>query len=253
VPTALPVIRGTSTALYPFTQTFICQTGVSDSQSANPTRWVKGPPLVKFEFPYNPLNKTEKDALKTALTSAKGEYDDSLSATLGATEYDYLTFDNDEFSASEPHSTIYGVKWTLMQTLPQNWSPGAWGGAFPTLANGLRGQLPYTQRKRFQTITAKVEAGPHYPYAEFGGGLTGFPSDGLMAWEFGNPVLSDADANTLIAHFLANWGNCFPFQFTDSQEDGVTYSNVYYASPQLVVTRVNVNHTSVGVSLVQMN
>lgn len=249
----LPIIRGTSTALYPFTQTFICQTGTSDSQSAVPTRWVKGFPLVRFEFPYNPLTKTQKDTLKSAFTSAKGKYSSIISATLGATEYDYLAFESDEFAAAEQHPTLYGVKWTVMQTLPQNWSPGTSGGAFPTLTNGLKGQLPYTQHKRFQTITSKVEAGPNYPYAEFGGGLAGFPTDGLMAWEFGNPVLSDADANTLIAHFLANWGNCFPFSFTDSQEDGVTYSNIYYASSQLVINRVNVNHTSVCVSLVQMN
>jgi hypothetical protein len=135
--------------------------------------------------------------------------------------------------------------------MPQNLSPGSPSGAYPTLANGCISQLPYTQRVRFQTICSKMAAGPKYTYAEFAGGLTNFPTAGLMAWTLDEPMLSDADANTKIAHFLANWGDVYPFQFTD--EDGTPYSNVFYASPQLVVTRRRVDQVAITTNLVQMN
>ena len=248
--TPLPIIRGTSTALYPFTQTFVCSTGISDGQAATPVRWVRAYPRVRFEFPYNPVNQTQKNSLKSAFGSAKGQFATNLSATPG-TEYDYLSFDVDEFSAVEQRSTLYTVKWTVTQTLPQTLSPGTSGGAFPTLANGAISELPYTQKKRFQTIVSSVESGPKYTFAEFGGGLTGFPSDGLMGWEFSEPVVSDADVATKLAHFLANWGRAFGFTFTD--EDGTTYSNVFYASDEFTITRNTPNQSSVKTALVQMN
>ena len=248
--TALPIIRGVSTALYPFSQTFMCQSGVSDGQAATPARWVKGPPLVRFEFPYNPIGQADKNTLKTFFASAKGQFTTNLSATLDQ-EYDYLSFDADEFSTIQQVNTLYGVRWTLTQTLPQSYSPGTSGTAYPTLTVGAKSELPYTQKKRYQTIVSKMESGPRYTYAEFGGGLTDFPTGGLMAWEFNESVLTDADVATKVAHFLANWGNVFPFQFTD--EDGTTYSNVYYASPQLTITFIAPNHSSINTALIQMN
>ena len=249
--TPLPIIRGSSTALYPFRQTYHCLTGISDGQAATPARWVRGYPLVSFEFPYDPITQTQKDALRAALTSAKGQFATDRSATTDV-EYDYLSFDADEFSATEKTSTQYGVRWSLTQTLPQNWSPGASGGAFPVLGTGALCQLPYTQKRRFQTIVSRMPSGPKYVWAEFAGGLTGFPGAlGLMTWEFANSNLSDTEASALIAHFLANWGDCFPFTFTD--EDTTTYPNVYYASPDLTIMRTGPNHNAVKVALIQMN
>jgi hypothetical protein len=250
MPTALPVIRGTSSALYPFTQTFLCLTGISDSESAAPVRWVKGPPLVRFELPFNPVNQADKNTLKAALVSAKGQFATDRTVTTDQT-YSYLSLDIDEFAAVEQNNTQYSVKWTVTQTLPQNLSPGSSGGAYPTCANGAISQLPFTQKKRFQTIVSKMDSGPKYTYAEFAGSLTNFPTDGLMGWEFAEPFLTDADAATKVAHFLANWGNCFPFSFTD--EDGTPYSNVYYATPQLSVLRKAPNQNAITTALIQMN
>ena len=247
--TPLPIIRGPSTALYPFTQTFVTYTGISDGQNATPTRWVTGYPTVRFQFPYNPLSVTDKNALKSAFVSAKGQFATNLSATTNQ-EYDNLSFDTDEFSAVEQTTTRYGVQWTLSQTVAQDLSPGTPGGAYPTLGTGAISQLPYTQKKRFQTISAVVGGVSKYTYAEFGGGLSGFPTDGLMGWEFNEQQLTDAEVNAKVAHFLANWGNCFPFTFTD--EDGTTYSNVYYASPELTITRQQVNKSAIHTALIQM-
>ena len=248
--TPLPVVRGGSQALYPFVQTYICQTGVSDAQTAASARWVKGPPLVRLAFNYDLLSQSVKNTLKSAFVSAKGQFTSNLSATIGTT-FDNLSFDADEFAATEGQSMLYGLKWTLTQTLTQSFSPGTSGAAYPALSTGVIGQLPYTQKKRFQTIMSKMTSGPKYTYAQFGGGLTNFPTDGLMGWEFAESRLTDAEVATKVTHFLANWGNCFPFTFTD--EDGTNYSSVYYASPELSITCTGVNQSSIKTALIQLH
>jgi hypothetical protein len=250
MPTALPIIRGSSTALYPFTQTYICLTGKSDGQSSMATRWVAGLPLVRFEFSYDLLKQADKNTLKAAFVSAKGQFATDLQATVGSA-FNALSFDEDEFQGLEQQSTQYGVKWSLTQTLPQNLSPGASGGAFPLLSTGALSQLPYSQKKRFQTIVSRMASGPKYTYSQFGGGLTGFPTDGLMGWEFTESGLTDAEVTTKTNHFLANWGSCFEFAFVD--EDVVTYSHVHYASDQLVIQRASYNRSSIKTELVQLS
>ena len=251
--TPLPIIRGPSSALYPFVQTFTCQTEVSDSEAGNACRWPTGPPRLRFEFAYNPLRQANKNTLKAAFNSAQGQFTGGggtagLTVTTDIT-YTDLTFDSDEFAAVEQITTQYGVRWSLNQSIPQNLSPGASGGAFPLLAIGAMSLLPYTQKLRFQTIVSEMPSGPKYTYAEFGaGGL--FPSGGLMAWTFDEPSLTDADVNTKVAHFLANWGNAYPFSFTD--EDATVYSNVYYASPVMTISRQELNRSRITTGLVQM-
>lgn len=250
--TPLPILRGSSQALYPFTLTYICQTGVSDGQNATPSRWVKGPPLVRLDLPYDQFRQDVKNTtLKPFFVSAKGQFTLNLEVALGGTTFTNLGFDIDDFEAIESQSAYYNLKWPLTQVLSQNFSPGSSGGAYPTLSTGAICQLPYTQKLHFQTVASKMQSGPKYTYAEFGGGLSGFPTSALMGWEFSESGLIDTEVATKVAHFLANWGNCFPFSFTD--EDGNTYSNVYYSSPELVVNYQSVNRSSIKTVLVQMN
>src|SRR5215469_7043857 len=220
--TPLPVIRGASTALYPFTQTYVAHTGVSDAQNGSTARWVQDPPTVRFEFGYNPLTRVEKNTLKSAFDSMKGQFETDLTATTDQL-YSNLSQDADEFSAVEQRSTKYGVRWALTQVVAQNFSPGASGGAYPLLSTNAIGQLPYMQKRRYQTIIAAAGIAK-YTYAQFAAGLTNFPTTALMGWEFDEGQLTDAEVNMKVAHWLANWGNCYPFTFTD--EDGTTYSKV---------------------------
>ncbi len=130
----------------------------------------------------------------------------------------------------------------------QNLSPASAGAPFPALANGAPGVLPFAQKKRYQTVSQRVEAGANYTYAEFAGGLAGYPGDGLMGWEFQEDRLSDADAATRVAHFVANFGRAYSFVFTDP-EDSTAYPKTHYASDDLVVTFRGVNDASVRIAL----
>ena len=247
--TDLPILRGPSTALYPFTETYICNVGSSDSQAGQAIRWVKGPTLVQFTFGYNPMDVTNKDTLKSAFSTAKGQFKKDFEATTDTT-YTNLSMDEDEFSATEERSTIYGARWTLTQVIAQNLSPGYSGGDYPLLASGNMSQRPYTQAKRYQTVASKTPSGAKHTFAEFGGGLANFPTGGLMGWTLDEPTLLDVDVNTKVAHFLANWGPCFPFHFTD--EDSVSYGNIYYVAPTLTIVRSGINDSRITTSLIQM-
>jgi hypothetical protein len=247
--TNLPIIRGTSAALYPFTQTFTAQTGKSDGENGAATRWVKGLPLVRIELATNRISQAAKDTLKAFLVSAKGQFAQNLQVTTYQA-WNNLAFDQDEFVASETKTTKYDTKWTLTQTLPQNFAPGAPVAAYPVFGNGAISKLPYTQKVRFQTVRNVMPSGPQYASAEFAGTFSNFPTTGLMGWEFDEHNLTDAEVNTKLAHFLTNWGDCLPFTFTD--EDAVTYSNVYYASPAFVITWEQFNAASIKTVLIQM-
>jgi hypothetical protein len=249
---ALPVIRGASAANYPFTMTFSFLTGIGQWQNGTQQRWIRQPGArVKLSLPYGSLVQADKNTVKGAITSAKGRFDNTLSLTIGGTTYTNLGLDDDEWVATENRTTVYSAPIKLTQAIAQNLSPGSPGTAFPSLANGTIGILPYSQKKRFQTVQQRVEPGPAYSYAEFAGGLSGYPADGLFAWEFGADRMTDADVGTIVAHFLANWGRAYSFTFTD--EDGTAYTKTHYASDELAITYRQVNDASVRIALEATN
>jgi hypothetical protein len=212
---SLPVIRGTSAALYPYTMTISFATEVVQMQNGKQQRWVKRPVLVRFEVPYAALTQAQKNTVLAAVTSAKGQFDTTLSLTVGATTYTNLSLDSDDFTARESKTTQYEAPLKLSQVVGQNLSPGTAGQTFPALANGALCVLPYTQGKRFQTVATMTPGGTKQTYTEWGASLTGYPSNGLKFWELEESKLSDVDIATRIAHFIANWGRCFIFPVID--------------------------------------
>lgn len=245
----LPILRGPSTALYPFVQKYVANTGISNCVGGQTARFVRSPILLQFEFQYKPISQADKNTLKSFFNTVKGAAGIDLSLSTDIS-YSNMSLDSDEFSATEEGSTLYGAGWTLSQVVPQNLSPGTSGAAYPTLASGAICQRPYTQSARWQTITSKVRSGPKRTFAEFGS-TSNFPAAQLMSWRFQEPMLLDSDVTNKVNHFLANWGDCFPFTFTD--EDGNTYSNVYYGSNELIIERSGVNENAITTTLVQMN
>lgn len=254
MPTALPVVRGTSAALYPFTLAVIFRTVVGRFQNGSEQRSIAAPGgLIQVELPYAGMTQAQKNTVLSAVTAAKGSFDTTLTLTLGAITYANLNLDSDEFAAVESKTTQYNAPLKLSQTITQSLSPGSPGAAFPTLANGSMGSLPYTQRKMFQTVGTRVDAGPKYTTPEFGGGFTGYPGDGLMGWILEERMLTDADAATRMAHFIANWGRAYSFPFTD--EDGTTYSHAngngspHYSADTMLFKYNGPNDTDVKVGI----
>jgi hypothetical protein len=258
---ALPVIRGVSAVLFPLTMTCSFRTVVGRFQNGAEQRSIGNPGgLMQFEWPNAALTQAQKNTVKGYFAAAKGQFDStgSLSGPFGPglaglVTYLNLQLDSDEFAATENETMQYGAPLKLSQTITQSLSPGTPGLAFPTLVNGSMGCLPYTQRQISQTVSTRVAAGPSYSTPEFGGGFTGYPTGTLGGWILDERKLSDGDAATRLAHFIANWGRAFSYPFTD--ENGVTYSHAngngspHYAADSLVFKYNGVNDTDVRSTL----
>lgn len=244
---ALPVVRGTSAALYPFTMTISFDTMVTPTQNGKEQRSARRLGLVKFSIPYGALTMAQKNTVRDAFDDALGAASTDITLAFGGTTYTNLSLDSDVFSAIENVTTQYDGPLVLSQVIGQSLSPGTAGTDYPTLANSAMGQLPFTQRKRWQTVAQKMAAGPKWTRSEFGGSLAGYPTDGLMGWSFDNRHLTDADLATLTAHFIANAGKLRAFTFMD--EDSSAYTKTHYAMDDMVVTYSGPNDSSVKVEL----
>jgi len=130
-----------------------------------------------------------------------------------------------------------------------SWGPAySTGQAFPLLPNGTRTQIPWQQNQQYKTEVSQLEAGTKYTFAWYGAGLTNFPTEGLRQWVVGGDMLTDADLAVIEAHFLANWGRMFAFNFKDP-ETAVVYSNCYYTTDEMVIEYIapNVNRVSLAI------
>jgi hypothetical protein len=102
-------------------------------------------------------------------------------------------------------------------------------------------------------VKAKSAGGVIYTTPEFGGGWTGYPTDGLMGWILDEHKLSDVDVETRASHFIANWGRAFGFPFED--EDSTTYSTAngngtpHYSSDSMAITYNGVNDSDVRIGI----
>ncbi|HVY93919.1 MAG TPA: hypothetical protein VHA14_14260 [Bryobacteraceae bacterium] len=250
--TSLPVIRGVSAANYPVDVSYTFLTGVGEWQNGAQQRWPRQPGCrVNFSIPYAGLSQSQKNTIRTAVSSAKGRFATDLSISFLGTTYTNMSIDADQWWATENKPTVYAAPIRIVQTIAQNLSPGTPGLAFPTLANGAMCLVPYSEGKRFQTVATSIEAGPLYTTAEFGGGFTGYPTDGLGNWRLPEEMLSDADTAAIVAHFIANWGKLYSFSFTD--EAGTAFVKSHYASDVLTVRYRGVNDSTVQVLLEATN
>ena len=242
----LPVIRGVSAAIYPFTQTISFSTLVTQNQNGKEQRSARRLGMVKFSIPYPVLTQAQKNTVRSAVDSALGAASTDITLAFGGTTYTHLSLDTDMFSGAENSTIQYDCPLSLSQSVRQDLSPGTSGTAFPTLANGAMCQLPYTQHKRFQTV-AQAANGIKWTRSEFGGSLSGYPTGGLPGWTLDERRLSDADLATRLAHFIANAGKFKAFTFTD--EDGTAYTKTHYAMDEMVINYAGPNDAAVRIEL----
>ncbi len=248
---AVPVLRGSSALIYPFTWTISFLTDVAQMQNGYQQRAVKRAPLVRFEWTYAALSMAQKNTLLTWFNSAKGQMSGSESLAFGGVTYTNLSSDADEFTARESQTMQYDCPLKLSQVIAQDLSPGTAGGAFPPLASGAIGILPYTQGMRFQSIVTATPSGAKFAFAEFAGGLASYPSTGLKFWELAESHVSDADLATRTAHFIANWGRAKQFSFTD--EDGTPHTKCHYAMDDLAIRVTGPNDSALTIKIEETN
>ena len=67
---ALPIVRGASAALYPFTLTLSFLTEMSSWQNGAQQRQIRSAGLAKFDIPYGAMSQAQKNTVKSAMASA---------------------------------------------------------------------------------------------------------------------------------------------------------------------------------------
>lgn len=252
---SLPNVRVSAQALYPVTRRVEFLTDVAIAIDSTEQRSKTRPPLTRFVFPYTRLSSSDMGTIRTFFESQKGSFDSTWSVTLGSTTYSNLALEDDSFEAVEAAQTQTTYAFTLKARQVKNpgYTCGSPGAAFPTLANGLRTQLPYSQIRRFSVMkSVSPTTGLQYAFTWFGASLTGFPSGALHGWQLSFPVLSDADLSTLETHFRNQWGRWSSFTFRDP-ETGTDYPKCRYDQDVFEVTHQQPNVNSLTLRVMETN
>ncbi len=251
---AIPAVRGTAQALYPVTRIVEFDTAIEMGANATERRHKRRQVLNRFILPYSRIDSTDLATMRAAMASAKGQYDTTLTLTLGSTTYSNLTMEDDRFTVTEEDETrttvAFGLK--LRQTANRGNAAPSWSSSFPAMACGAVTQLPYSRTDRHSTIKADQASGPRYSYSLYGGGLSGFPTGALHTWELNFPAISDADLATIENHFRAAWGRYRAFSFTDP-DTAVTYSKCRYDSDVMEIRHIQPNLSSTVLRIAEYN
>lgn len=250
----LPTVRGSAQALYPVQRSVSFLTDIAIGLNATEQRAKKRPPLTTFTLSYSRISAADTAAMKAFFESQKGSFDSTWSFTLGSTTYAHLALEDDVFLCREESANRLTYSFTLKARQTQNpgQTAGSAGAAFPTLGNGAKSQLPYSQMRRFAVLRNDNPIGPRYSWTWFAASLTGFPTRSLRGWELQYPALSDADLSTLETHFRNQWGRWSSFALTDP-DDGTVYPKCRYDSDSLDITYLGPNQNAVTLRILETN
>src|SRR5579871_4844684 len=95
----LPGLRGTSEqALYPFSRIVSFDTKITTWMNGSEQRWVSRPPLTNFVLPMTVLSAADKSSYVTLFSTAKGQFAQNITLTLGTTTWEHLTMMSDHMA-----------------------------------------------------------------------------------------------------------------------------------------------------------
>lgn len=248
---SLPTVRSGAKALYPIRRTNNFSTRVIQFQNGTEQRWKSRAPLNEFALQYTRINSTDRAALETFWASIKGSFDKTWDFTLSTTYGNCVMLD-DKLVIKQTSPLLWDVSFRFRQVAKSGAVTGAGGGTFPTLASGVITQLPYG-RSRVGFVTGNdQDSGQRYAYTWYAGGLTGFPTRDLDAWEVGGPSLSDADADTLEAYFAQMNGRYGTFTFVDP-DSASSFAKSRFGQDGFERVYVGPNQNSVSLRVEEFN
>lgn len=256
MPQTLPTVRSGRQALVPLVRRNAFSTTVTQFENGTEQRWRNRAALHQFDLLYQGINKTDALALETFFNSVKGEFDSILDTdfefTLGATLYQSNCLLEDVFPIRETRVGRYDCGFRFRQTKKSGQITPSGSGSFPSLSTGVTTQVPYERHRSFSSIVNDQDSGPRYAWANYGGGLSGFPTTSLRSWIVGGPALSDADANTLEAFFAFHGGRYGQFSFTDP-DTAVVHTKVRFGDDTFERRYVGPSQNSVTLRLEEFN
>lgn len=248
---SLPTVRSGAKALYPFSRTSQFSTRVNQFQNGTEQRWKMRAPLHEFALQFTKINATDLASLESFWASIKGSFDKTWDYTLGGL-YATCAMLDDHMTIRQSRRLLFDVAFRFRQVAKSGAITGAGGGTFPALASGAITQLPYTRHRRGFVSRNDMPSGPRYAYTWYAGGLTGFPTRDLNAWEVGGQTLTDTDADTLEAYFALQNGRYGTFTFVDP-DSAASFAKCRFGQDGFERQYVGINQNSLTLLVEEFN
>jgi hypothetical protein len=228
-----------------FTHALQIRADVKRFRSGKEQRYAISGLLNSFKLAYQHLTWSEVVGLRDFFISQKGAFDSSWSltmrdpATLSDRSYENMAFDSDAFEYTETQTGRYSVSLAASQTVGEavTVDPQA---AYPVLSTGARVQLPNRVGLRYQTLRNDLECGQRIAYYTWASPLR------TMNCEYG--LITDAEVQSIVTHYLKAGGPVHPFSFTDP-DSGAVYAVCRFSPEPITITRIspNINRMTVGI------
>lgn len=251
---SLPLVRGGLTqCLYPFVRRVRFQTTIHVASNGREQRCAgRGVPLFEGTLTYNEVNLADYNAINTFFNSQAGKFGTWDMTVLGKT-YSNLKFNQDVIKWTEPSTGIYSTTLEFRQINNAGFTIPTPGASFPALSSGLITQYPFGPEYRQLTSRNDQASGWAYPYKWYGAGLSGFPTGALRRWTLSNPVLSNADVQTIEDDFVGRLGMWGVMSLQDPEDGLGPHTNCRYGMDVLEIQYIGVNVTAVNLLIEETN
>ena len=195
----------------------VCQYGITRS-IASPVRILRAVDfseqryrtaqlLSGWQLVYRRLKLADVELLADFFDAQKGCFDTSWVFPFQGENYTAMTFDQDEFSATESALGQYDVSLKIRQTKTNHTYTASSPATYPEIAGGIITQLPYTAGRRYSTLRTDMQSGLRYTWSE-----RDYPQ---LFWSCQYPVITSAEGDTL-QYFFTSMKGCYrSFTFTD--------------------------------------
>ena len=196
---------------YPLMRSVRFNTTVCKYLDDSETRWSTHSRMESFRLRWPNITRTQLSSLKTFMDSQRGMGVQGMSFALDGVTYANCMFDSDSFSFTESVPERYNASLTVRQFLPPTPPSAVIATSFPTLSNGATFQRGYTAASNWLTMRVDIPASDKVYVATD-------REAPLGAWNVSYAILTQPEAETLEAFFVAHKGRLVGFQFTDPLE-----------------------------------
>jgi hypothetical protein len=203
--------------------------------------------LNSFSFNFSRLTLTEVNSFVTFFNAQKGRFDRTWSgnfldpATKAARAYLKMGFATDDVQITESKIGQFQMNVSFGQDEGDAVTISS-GGAFPSLSNGARVQLPFGTSNTWATSSVGLDSGKQ---------INWYTRDSpLRKWSLDFGLITDNELQSYVVHYLNQCGPLYGFPFTDPNPNA-TYTNVRYSDAPLVITRISPDMNRLTLSLEQ--
>lgn len=238
-----PTLSNGEVCMYPASRTVTVQTRVLRMLNDNEQRWRVCPTLSAWELNFSRLKIADVNTLRAFFETQKGQFDVTWSFPFNGATYNFCTFEQDEFTATETARLEWETTLRFRQVKKSGtYADTAVSMTYPTINNSVITQLPFGSGGRYLTTVNTLLCGMKITRAE--------RDNAQRVWSCSYPLITNSEAQTLMDFFTAMGGRHRAFTFVDPQT-GSSYT-ARFATDEYRRQFVNFNQNSVSLAIEQV-